>query len=194
MSKEVRVATCGSSLTYQGDYFNLWQRQVERGLREGKQSVARLYNFGENGAASDTGLFFLNRALITRPEIVVLEYNMNDAYTARNISVGQAQINHQSMITQLRDNDPNVKICLMIMNQPIAGGSIPLSQRPNWAAYAQNYRDMCVADDELTLIDLAPAWVGATTTDIPDGVHPTKAAVTARSVPLMISSLRPLIG
>lgn len=65
---------------------------------------------------------------------------------------------------------------------------------PYRAAYAQNYRDICAADSQLTLIDLAPGWVGATTTDIPDGVHPTKAAVSARSVPMMIAGLRPLIS
>ncbi|OWV67948.1 hypothetical protein ATY76_13570 [Rhizobium sp. R339] len=194
MSKEIRIATCGTSLTYQGDYFNLWQRQVERGLREGKQSIARIYNFGENGADSAIGLTFLYRALRTRPEIVVLEYNMNDAYIVRSISVAQAQANHLSMISQLRANDPNVKICLMIMNPPVAGGLYPVSDRVNWAAYAQNYRDICAADSQLTLIDLAPGWVGATTTDVPDGVHPTKAAVSSRSVPTMISSLRPLVS
>ncbi|MBY3228532.1 SGNH/GDSL hydrolase family protein [Rhizobium laguerreae] len=192
--KEIRIATCGTSLTFQGDYFNLWQRQVERGLHEGKETSARIYNFGENGQDSAGGLFYLYRALQTRPEIVVLEYNMNDAYIVRNISVAQAQSNHMSMISQLRANDANVKICLMIMNPPITGGSIPLSDRVNWAAYAQMYRDMVTSDPALTLIDLAPGWAGATTTDIPDGVHPTKAAVSARSVPTMISSLRPLIS
>lgn len=97
------------------------------------------------------------------------------------------------MINQLRANDPNVKICLMTMNPPITGGSIPLSDRSNWAAYAQGYRDMCIADSQLTLIDTAPAWAGATMADYIDGVHTTKAAVTARSVPVMISALRPLI-
>lgn len=193
MTKEVRIATCGTSLTYQGDYFNLWQRQVERGLREGKQTIARLYNFGENGADSAIGLSFLYRALTVRPEIVVLEYNMNDAYIARSISVAQAMANHVNMIGQLRANDPNVKICLMIMNPPIAGGSQPLSDRVNWAAYAQMYRDMAVADPTITLIDLASAWASATIADYVDGVHPIKSAVSTRSVPTMISVLRTLV-
>jgi lysophospholipase L1-like esterase len=153
-----------------------------------------MFNFGENGADSAIGLSFLSRALIVRPEICVLEYNMNDAYAVRGISVGQAQTNHANMISQLRANDPNIKICLMIMNPPVSGGTIPVSDRPNWATYAQMYRDMCVADPSLTLIDLAPAWTGATSAEVPDGVHPTKAAVSARSVPTMISSLRPLVS
>lgn len=80
------------------------------------------------------------------------------------------------------------------MNPPVTGGSIPLSDRVNWAAYAQMYRDMVTADPALTLIDLAPGWAGVTVSEIPDGVHPTKAAVSTRSVPTMISSLRPLIS
>lgn len=90
MTKEVRIATCGTSLTFQGDYFGLWQRQVERGLREGKQSNVEIYNFGENGADSQIGLSFLSRALIVRPDIVVFEYCMNDAYVIRSISAAQA--------------------------------------------------------------------------------------------------------
>ncbi len=194
MTKEIRIATVGTSLTFQGDYYDLWQRQVERGLREGKTSIARLYNFGELGAASDFGLTFLPKLLAFRPEIVALEYNMNDAYIARGISVAQAQTNHQTMISQLRANDSNVKICLMIMNQPVTGGLHPLSDRVNWAAYAQMYRDMCAADTALTLIDLSPGWSDATVSEIPDGVHPTKAAVSSRSVPTMITSFRALFS
>jgi hypothetical protein len=190
--KEIRIATCGTSLTYNGNV-NIWQRQVERGLREGKQTIARIYNFGEDGQDSSGGLFFLYRALQTRPEIVSLEYSMNDAYLPRNISVAQAQANHLNMIGQLRANDPNVKICLMTMNPPVSGGSIPLTDRPNWAAYTQMYRDLAASDLSITLIDNAPNWAGVTVSEIPDGVHPTKAAVSTRSVPTMISSLRPLI-
>ncbi|MGR9149587.1 SGNH/GDSL hydrolase family protein [Rhizobium leguminosarum] len=193
MTKEIRIATCGTSLTYQGDGSDPWQAQVQRGLVAGKQTNVGIYNFGENGAASDAGLLYLYRALNVRAEIVVLEYNMNDAYLVRNISVAQAQANHLNMLSQLRANDPNVKICLMIMNPPVAGGTISVAERPNWAAYAQMYRDMCVSDTDLTLIDLAPAWAGVTATEVPDGVHPKKASVTTRAVPAMISALRPLI-
>ncbi len=60
-------------LTFQGDYYDLWQRRVERGLVAGKQTKVQIYNFGENGAASDAGLTYLYVALLTRPEVVVLE-------------------------------------------------------------------------------------------------------------------------
>jgi len=193
MTKEIRIATCGTSLTYQGNYYDLWQRQVERGLLEGKTTIARMHNFGENGAASAQGLLSLHQALIIRPEIVILEFNMNDASINRSTTVAQAQANHQNMIEQFRANDPDVKICLMTMNPAIAGGFHPISDRPNFAAYPQNYRDMVAADPSLTLIDCAQAWGGVTLAEVPDGVHPTKAAVTTRSVPLMIAALRPLI-
>jgi hypothetical protein len=166
---------------------------VERGLVEGKQAVSRIYNFGENGAGSAIGLSLLSRALVVRPEIVILEYNMNDASINRTTSVAQAQANHLAMISQLRANDPNVKICLMTMNPPIAGGITPISDRPNFAAYPQGYRDMCAADPTLTLIDCATAWAGATLAEIPDGIHATKSAVFTRSVPIMTSALRLLI-
>lgn len=187
---EIRIATCGTSLTRQSGAPNFWQKQVELGLRAGKETIARIFNFGEDGADSNIGLGFLSRALIVRPEIVLIEYNMNNAYVARSITVDQARANTQNMMDQLFANDAGVKIGLMTMNPPVAGGSIPLSERPNHAAYDQMYRDTVAADSRLFLVDNALAWADATVAQIPDGVHPTTAAVLARSVPIMIAALR----
>ncbi len=193
VNKMIRIASCGTSLTYQGDGWNPWQVQVARGLVAERVTRSAVFNFGESGVDSSGGLTFLGRALRVRAEICVLEYCMNDAYIVRGISVAAAKANHQSMISQLRAADSGVKICLLILNPPIAGGSIAVSERANYAAYAQGYRDLCVEDGNLTLIDCAPTWVGATVADCPDGVHPTKAAETARNVPIIIDRLRTLI-
>lgn len=55
------------------------------------------------------------------------------------------------------------------------------------------YRNVAPAQG-VDLLDLYPLWSGATLTDVPDGLHPTVNAVTARSVPTMRAALAAFMG
>jgi hypothetical protein len=78
----------------------------------------------------------------------------------------------------------------MTMNPPI-GGSV--AGRPNIESYNDIYRDLAATMAGVDLIDVAPGWAGATTTEIPDNIHPTLAAQNSILVLAMVAALNGVI-
>jgi hypothetical protein len=89
-----------------------------------------------------------------------------------------------------RDPSGGTLIYLMTMNPPI-GGSV--AGRPNIESYNDIYRDLAATMAGVDLIDVAPGWAGATTTEIPDNIHPTLAAQNSILVLAMVAALNGVI-
>lgn len=178
----LRIVTVGTSLTAVGG----WQAPLEQALAACTGRPVTVVNLGVGSTHSGHGLTRVAAVLEARPEIVLYEFAMNDAYVAFNIPLETARANTLSFLDQVA---PHARVLLMTMN-PTHGEVAGV--RPHLARYYDLYRQIA-GERGLRLIDHAAAW-GARSdlaTAIPDGVHPTPEAASAVMVPAIARALCP---
>lgn len=181
MPSNYSIGFMGTSLSwywyYQDALINLLQKNTGRFVRG--------MNYGVNGADSSGGLSRVGQTVQDHPDFVTVEYSMNDA---ANLTLAAAQSNTISILNALKGVLPANRIFLMIMNPSTDAA------RTNLSNYYQNYRDLSVSQG-VGIIDCTSAWTayGTGTTQIPDGIHPTKTATQAVTTPTMLTTLQPLI-
>lgn len=165
----------------------MWQPELVRALQPGKSSEVRCYNFGIPGGASNAGLVQAPAVAAMRPRVAVIEFCINDA---AGLSLAQSLSNTQSMVSLFQSANPDIRVVLMTMNNVL---SAALPTRPNVPAYQDQYRALVAGRSDLLIIDNEPAWVGATTTQIPDSLHPLLVDLHTRLIPNIVSVIGPLI-
>lgn len=110
------------------------------------------------------GLDRLPEAIRLKPDVVFIEFAINDAYKAYGISVEDAKKNLNAMIDALSGSE--------IILQTMSPVKDPTS-RPRLAEYYQGYRDVATKRG-LLLVDHYPNWLRE---PFPaDGVHPNAEA------------------
>lgn len=106
----------------------------------------------------------LDKALAHNPDVVFIEFAMNDApYDLYRISEQASKDNLQTMIDRINTwaagNHKRVDIIVQTMNNCTdRGGATEATYRPHLAAYYQGYRDIAAANNIL-LIDHYPNWL-----------------------------------
>lgn len=183
------IAFTGTSLT-SGQSSHDWQIDVMAALQAGTSYTLRHYNLGYPGRVVADGLADVGRVIAVRPDIAVIEYAMNDAYTANGISVETFKSSLEAIVDAIKSGSSETAIFLMTMNPAIAPGA---STVPNLAQYYQGVRDTAALKG-VGLIDNAPLWGTPSSSDIPDGIHPIQSAVRAILVPSVTAALRPLMA
>lgn len=181
------IATMGTSLTAGSGAEQSFHRDLAAALRTGKECTLRLYNHGIPGGYSSDGLATVQNTVAMRPEVVLIEYSMNDCLT----SLSTSESNTISIINALRTGTPDSVVYLMTMN-PVVGSGASATSRSALPTFYQLYRDLSVSQS-VGLIDTSPGWAGVTVADIPDGVHPTVAANRTYLIPAIAAALSPLI-
>ena len=183
----MKIAAVGTSLTSaaQGFWFaemGVWLN----GLYPGKVAFD---NQGIGGADSNNGIAVqLPKALANNPDVVFIEFAINDAVTGRNITPSMSKANLQTMIDTIKAwavaHGKVVDIVIQTMNNdPLSG------RRPTLATYYQGYRDVAAANG-LLLIDHNPDWLklyrtapSAWKSLVPDNIHPNKKGTDALILP-----------
>lgn len=191
--RQVSIATIGTSLTnglQAGP--DSWQSYLTVALRGAGSVDPVVYNFGISGASSESYLASLAAPLKTRPDILLMEFTINDAYTPYAISLAECEANAINIIEQFRAVNADIVPCLMVMN-PCVAGSGPALDRPNLVAYNDVYRDLAAGDPDLKLIDNWASWGTPDLTLIPDGIHPPRSAEKPRLIPNIVTALAPLL-
>lgn len=181
------IATMGSSLTAGNAVSRSWHRELRRALVPGRVSTVRTYNFGIGGADTNTGLSIVNQVIALRPKAVLIEYSANDC----QLSFSVMRAKTIDLINALKTGAPNTAIYLMVMN-PVVGSGVSAVGRPNLPTFHQMYRDLSVSEN-VGLIDTAPAWLGVTISEIPDGLHALPDTNRARLIPGIVAALAPSI-
>jgi acyl-CoA thioesterase-1 len=164
----LRLATFGTSLTAG----NLWQSDLKDRLTECLQLRIEVLNRGKSGATSGWGAQNAARVIAVRPNVVVVEFAINDAFNPYAISLEKSYQDTVSIVNALRNGLPAAKIWLMTTNPAFT------SDRPHLADYYAQYRSLASALD-VGLIDLFPIWLTALAADggerlMPDRLHPTR--------------------
>lgn len=169
----------------------LWQPELMRALLPGRSSELRYYNFGIPGGTSVDGLALAPKVAGLRPRVAVIEFCVNDAATAKSVSLAQSLANTEAIIDAFQASWPETQVVLMTMS-PVIGSAV--ASRPNLSAYHGQYRTLAASREDILLIDNEPSWAGVTIAEMPDGLHPLLSSLHARLIPDIVGVLGPLIS
>lgn len=187
--KRQRIVVYGTSLTANSG----WPAEFQKTLRDAYGRKAKVINTAGGGKDSRWGLTNLSQRVIRqRPDLVFLEFTINDALAESSLSVAESMANLTAMITQIRSERPHCDLVVMIMNPPTGEA---LRKRPDIAKYASGYRRVA-KNLSCRLIDFSPVWNDLIRnhpdrwkTYAPDGLHPTPLACREVILPVLLENL-----
>jgi|GEM_PF-380030 len=179
----------GTSLTAGG----AWVGQCKRAIEARHPGKLSLVNAASGGKWSTWGLtHFQKRVLDKKPDTLLIEFGINDAYLKYKTSVALARTNLVTMIERTQTALPDCEIVLMTMNPPIG---VHLERRPDVRSYYAMYREVARARG-LRLIDHEPNWNAVLKADpdrfnkfVPDGIHPGPLGCEKVITPQLLDSL-----
>ena len=184
----VVIAFMGTSLTAGSP----WPDHVAGVLAVCVTHPVRALRFGQGGATSVWGLSQIEGVIAAGPDIVVMEFAINDADLRHGLSLSASEDNHHAMLTRLKQGLPKTRIVLMTTN-PALG--LRRLLRPRLPAYYALYHQLA-AENNTGLIDLTPRWLAVPNMaqDLTDGLHPTDTAALSVVVPVVTSYLAGVLG
>ncbi|MDA0814399.1 MAG: SGNH/GDSL hydrolase family protein [Verrucomicrobia bacterium] len=188
-SQPQAIVAYGTSLTE----FGQWVHLLESELNLKFPGPAVIVNSGKGGISSDWGAENLDdRVLAKKPDAVLIEFAINDAYQENAMSVGESAANLAQMIDRIRSTDSNTEIILLNMNPPTGRA---LKNRPHIDQYLDVYRSTAKRTN-LRLIDLTASWrrmieqqPRAWKHFVPDGLHPSEEASRKVILPCLLRAL-----
>lgn len=187
--KPQTIVTYGTSLTFGG----AWVGQMKEALNQKYKGLITLHNSGKCSMWSKWGVENLDALVIQKkPDTVIIEFAVNDAFLAYKTSVAEARTNLLNMVERIQAAKPDTEIILMTMNPPIG---IHLDRRPKIIDYVQMYRDVA-KERRVCLIDNYPNWERIVREDperyskyVPDGIHPGAEGYRNVVTPVILRSL-----
>jgi len=188
--KSQHLVVYGTSLCTK--QYSVWVDQVQALIEAGFPKLCTVTNSANSGSASNWGLDNIDQRVIAhKPDTVLIEFGINDAYTPYKISVADAQKNLETMIKKVQVALPNCEIILMTMNQPAHG----VEPRPAFADYSAMYRKVA-KEQKLKLIDIVLVWEELFAADekkwnllVPDKVHPNADGNSLITTPTIMKGL-----
>lgn len=193
----------GTSVTIHGQ----WANELKAYFDASYPGQVTFFNSARSGRTSPWGLENLQeRVIAKRPDLVFIEFAINDAATKHGISLAECRANLDQMVELLRQANPRVAIVLQTMNPAWDSPSVAknfASDRPHLAEYYQVYRDYAHTHD-LPLVDNYPVWKKIMDEEperfqqmTPDGIHPHSDAsreVAWPAIKLLLDQARALAG
>ena len=177
------IVTLGTSLT--GGTWR-WVTVMQEWLDADFPGQVTIHNLGVGASASSHppgqgGLDTVKRAAALKPNVVFIEFAVNDAYLPYNISLADSKRNLHTMVDAILHANPDAEIVVQTTNPVIDMSDTPnrhATNRPRLAEYCQVYRDVA-RERGLVLIDHYPNWQklldagrDAFLKRVPDGIHP----------------------
>ena len=179
------IVTMGTSLTdaTSSEWVALFSTWIKSEATD--PNNVNVVNVDLAGGSSVEGISVqLPLAKAANPDVVFIEFAINDAYLPFAVTLQDSKDNTNYIIDELQTQNAGVEVLLMTMNNPT---SSHLTARPNYAAYYQGYRDIAQARS-LVLIDNLPNWLHLYNTDpatwnayVPDGIHPVVGGAVRRT-------------
>lgn len=184
---KVNISIVGTSLTAYYSWPDLLAQRLEADLNMPIQ-ISRV---AKGGGTSEWGERSIDDVVSQAPDIVLIEFSINDADLRHLLSLSKSIESHKRLIADLRRADEFVTIILVTMS-PAYGLRRVL--RPRLAAYYDSYRQIA-RETDTGLIDLYPRWLAYDERRqvLVDGLHPTEAASSRLIVPAMTSYLEDML-
>lgn len=163
----LRVVAFGTSLTAR----NGWPDRFAAAFETCRGAQVELIRVAMPGKGSDWGLTALPEVIAAEPDLVLIEFSINDADMRDGVSLRQSRSQHDAILSQLRSARPDAALVLMTMSP--AYGLRGLT-RPRLGHYYAAYGPLSVEHDT-GLVDLNARWMDLPRPDrkAPDGLHPT---------------------
>ncbi|WP_442888615.1 GDSL-type esterase/lipase family protein [Congregicoccus parvus] len=171
------VVLYGTSLTHTAE----WPHAMQHFFDADWPGRVNLVNASLSGRQSRWGMENLEkRVLVHHPDLVFIEFSINDAATKHGISPDRAIEHLDNMVRRLREQNPAVEIVLQTMNPVFNGddGKNAADARPRLDHYYAGYRHYA-RRHHLPLLDHYAAWLRLRARDpaafehaMPDGTHP----------------------
>lgn len=142
------------------------------------------------GKGSAWALGQIARVAETSPDLVLIEFAINDADFRDGVSLETARAQHLRLIEGLHRALPQVPVVLMTMS-PAYGPSGWI--RPRLAAYYSQYSELA-QEERIGLIDIYPRWLSLPHRDrglAEDGLHPDAAVAEKVIVEALAGYLDP---
>jgi acyl-CoA thioesterase I len=176
LAEPVRVVTFGTSLTQAGG----WQQPLAQRLAAATGCDVRVFKVAKAGETSAWGLSQIDRVLALRPDVVVVEFAINDAHLRQRTSVAQSTARMGAILDRLKQA-PSAPAVSVVLTNPVWGAGQWL-RRPRLDAYFDAHARLA-ARAGAGIIDLRLAWRAYVGTNwraaLPDGLHPEPAAAQA---------------
>jgi len=187
-----RIVFYGTSLTAEG----AWVPQLLAVLRERFPDRITSFNGAESGMHSRWGVENLDaRVLKHAPDVVFIEFSVNDACARFGITPGEARANLETMLDRIRLQNPVCDVILQVMNPVLDRPEGHAGHRPCLAQYQDGYRQ-AGKERGLLVIDHMPAWTELLARDektfrawVPDGLHPQPEGYARLVLPEILSRL-----
>ncbi|MCU0785455.1 MAG: right-handed parallel beta-helix repeat-containing protein, partial [Verrucomicrobia bacterium] len=187
-----RIVFYGTSLTASG----IWTSQMQSAVDSVYPGLVTYINSGGSGKASDWGVTNLQTKVINQtPDVVFIEFSVNDAAVILNVSRAQALANLSTMVNSIRSARPNCEIILQVMNPVDRRDTDTYSPRTDLAFYQQDYRNFA-ATNGLQFIDHMPAFQAlldegsdAYRVFVPDGLHPNAEGFARYLTPVLLQAI-----
>ena len=180
--EKVKIAALGTSLT------GTWFYVMMDWLNEAYPDQCTYYDYGVGGSSSSyppgkSGLDQVKKVIPCHPDVVFIEFAVNDSYIPYRITVEQSRINLESIVDTLLRSNPDTEIILQTMNAVIDMPELELAHSTNRAQLPRylNMYSQVAKQRKLLLVDHYPNWKrylkkegrDAYIEIVPDGVHPT---------------------
>lgn len=186
------VVVYGTSLS-SGENGKSWMQEVTDYFNQKYGKHLKYCLSGKGGMWSTWGVQNLEDSVVSKnPDVVIIEFGINDAHEKYKTSPIVAKLNLEYMINRIRLKNPSCEIILQVMNMPIGQSA---GFRPNLIAYYDMYRKVA-KKQKLLLIDHYPNWQkildqGETEflKHLPDGLHPNFESGKKIIAPLIIDCL-----
>jgi lysophospholipase L1-like esterase len=192
VGKKQTVIVYGTSLSDGAE----WSKAMKGYFDKQYPGLVTFVNSAKSGEHSDWAVANLQgRVLSHKPDLLIIEFSVNDAATKHKISIEKSAANLDSMVSALRQENPQADIVLQTMNSvwdpppPQSKGKKPASDRPHLADYYDVYRKYA-HEHNLPLVDNYPVWLKIQQEDeekfkkwLPEGAHPIPGASLAVTWP-----------
>ena len=187
--KPQHIIVYGTSLTAGG----AWVEQVRAVLETRFPGLARITNSGKGAMWSGWGVDNLDERVVRlKPDAVIMEFGMNDAYLPYATTTEMCCLNLTKMIDRILAAHPECEIILWTTNECIGKHR---ETRPKLEEYYQVYREVA-AERGLRFVDLYPEWVQILKNDpdafnryVPDGIHPRELGSEKVTTPAILAAL-----
>lgn len=170
-----------------------WPTMMEDSLNILYPGKAKVINSAQAAMWSAWGVENLReKVLAHKPDMVIIEFGMNDAFLPYATSVEAARLNLEYMVRRIRELNPDCSVFIQVMNMPIAEHK---AERPNIELYYKMYREEAKRLN-VKLIDHSGYWELLLEKGekefrkyVPDGIHPSLNAEKELVLPHILKAL-----
>lgn len=173
-SDPLRITVLGTSLSSASRY--RWPDEVGAQVSALLGRPVETTRITQPGATSEWGAEQVDRVIATDPDVVLIEFGVNDADARNFMTVERSAAWHEQIIAALTTDGQGPAIVLLTMN-PATGPRAWL--RPFLSRYYAGYVDLA-ARYNTGLVDLYARWIALpeSEADTDDGLHPSDSAAT----------------